>query len=148
MKKMYGAVTKLVTDQLKKITTTNGYSENVCILEGFLNFYAEDLVQGRKGLHFPAVAINYERELINQQGGTLNANTARTLNLVGAVSTDQPELVNLKLDELLFDVKVALGTERSLTITDVNFMLPENNTGYAMFSMTIKITQTEEWKLS
>lgn len=148
MKKMYEAITKLVTDQLKKITTNNGYSNNVCILEGFLNFYVEDLVRNQNGLHFPAVAVNYERELINQQSGTLNAKTDRTLNLVGAVSTDKPHLVNSQLDDLLFDVKVALGTERSLTITDVNFMLPENNTGYAMFSMTIKITQTEEWKLS
>lgn len=147
MTKLYEAVSKLVTDKLKKITTANGYSDNVCILEGFINFYVEDLVHGKRGLHFPAVAVNYERDIIVQQTGSIIAKTDRTMNLVGAVSTDKPELVNNQLDDLLFDVKVALGTERNLTITDVNFMLPENNTGYAMFSMTIKITQTEDWKL-
>lgn len=147
MTKLYTAVTSMVIDKLKEIKTSNNYSNNVCILEGFMNFYAEDLVRGEKGLHFPAVAVNYSRDLINQQTGSITAKTDRTLDLVGAVSTNEPELVNKLLDELLFDVKVALGTTRGLTITDVNFMLPENNAGYAMFNMTIKITQTEEWKL-
>jgi hypothetical protein len=148
MTKLYKAVTEKITEKLKTITTANNYSNNACILEGFMNFYAEDLVKGHNGLHFPAVAVHYERDTINQQSGSINAKTDRTVTLVGAVSTATPSLVNSLLDDLLFDVKVALATERNLTITDVVFMLPENNVGYAMFSMTIKLTQTEEWKIS
>lgn len=148
MTKLYNMVTEKITNKLKTITVGNNYSDNACILEGFLNFYAEDLIKNRNGLHFPALAVHYERDTVNQQTGSINAKTERTVTVVGAVSTEKPELVNRKLDDLLFDVKVALASERNLTITDVVFMLPENNTGYAMFSITIKLTQTEEWKLS
>jgi len=146
MNESYNAVKRLVIDKLNLITKANGYHNDATILEGWLTFYATDLVQGKDGKTFPAISVHYGSDAVSKNGGSIDNQSTRTLKITGAVTTDSPEQVNEKLDELYKDIKVALGVERKLTIVGADFMLPEGNLPYAMFDMTITISINEKWE--
>ncbi|AUR84396.1 tail-completion protein [Vibrio phage 1.055.O._10N.286.55.E9] len=147
MTESYDAVTKLVIDRLNTISKANGYLNNLTVLNGWLTFYAKDLANGKNGKTFPAVSVHYGSDTYKCNTGAIDATVDRTIKITGAVTTDTPEEVNEKLDDLLKDVKVALGTNRKLTIVSADFMLPEGNDPYAMFDMTLVVNINEKWEL-
>lgn len=140
----YDKVISLVEDKLKQIDPADGFFTKPTILNGYLILYAEDLVRNNK---LPAVSFHYDEDSNGQQGGSVDNKLSRTMQVVGAVSTDDPTKVNEQIDQLLKDVKVALCSERYLTIPKVNFMLPENNSAYAMFVAQVVVTINEKWSL-
>lgn len=147
MNKSYSDIKDKIIDKLNMITVDNGYHNNVTILDGWLTFYAKDLANGKNGKTFPAVSVHYHNDSYKINLNSVDATVDRTLKLTGAVATDTPEEVNERLDDLLIDVKRALGTQRKLTIASADFMLPEGNDPYAMFDMTIVININEKWEL-
>lgn len=145
--KLYDACKTRVVEKLKTINKAAGYSCEPTILEGWLKYYAADIINGVNGLSFPIVCVQYDSDKNNQnKGGALDSTCVRTITVNGAVTTDDPYTINEKLDDLLFDVKRSLANEsRNLTITDVGFMLPESGEPYAMFVVTVLVTVVENW---
>lgn len=142
----YEAVRLLVVDKLEQITVANGYYSDATILDGWLTFYAKDLIQGVNGMGFPAVSVHYDKDAYKVNGGSIDALVNRTIKVTGAVTTNDPTEVNKKLDELLKDIKVAMGTDRKLTISEADFMLPEGNDPYAMFVISVNVDVNEKWE--
>lgn len=142
---LYDAVTEKVMVKLATITIANGFPFDLTVLNGWLKFYAADLLAGTGGKTFPVVCLNYSRDQHVKQRGTIKSKTNRTLILHGAVVTDLPEDVNRKLDELRLSVLAVLGDDDHLTLGDCDFMLPDNNEAYAMFTLPIDLTQVESW---
>ncbi|AHK11747.1 hypothetical protein S144_33 [Shewanella sp. phage 1/44] len=143
----YDAVKTKLVDKLRLITFASGYHSDVTVLEGWLTFYAKDLAKGTNGKTFPAVSVHYGSDTYKLNPDSIDATVDRVIKVTGAVTTNTPEEVNQKLDELLKDVKSAIGTQRKLTITATDFMLPEGNDPYAMFDMSIVININEKWEL-
>lgn len=135
---------------LNQINTASGFNTNPTILSGWMSHHAASLINGVDGKSFPAVTVQYDKDANSQNKGSSDNNLSRTLLLTGAVITDDPDVVNDALDDLLFDVKVALFNNdehrRRLTLGEVEFMLPDNNASYAMFSLKVTITLTEKLK--
>lgn len=142
----YSKVLELVVDKLEKIKTSDGYYSDATVLNGWLTFYAKDLAKGVNGMGFPAVSVHYDRDAYKVNQGSVDVRMDRTIKVTGAVSTDDPTTVNEKLDELLFDVGRAIGTDRKLTISGAEYMIPEGNDPYAMFDMTIVIDINDKWE--
>ena len=142
----YKAVEQLVIDALGEITVDNGYFSNITILNGWLTFYAHDLIHGLDGKTFPAVSVHYDKDSFVNQSGQSATKTTRSIKLTGAVSTTNPSDVNRLLDELLHDVCCAIGTNRKLTIVESDYMLPNGNDPYAMFDMTVSLVVNDIWE--
>lgn len=142
----YGKVVELVIDKLKKIKKADGYFNDVTVLNGWLTFYAKDLAKGANGLSFPAVSVHYSTDKFKVNLGSIDVTINRSIKITGAVTTDDPSTINQKLDELIFDVGKAIGTDRKLTIVGAEYMLPEGNDPYAMFDMTIALDINDKWE--
>lgn len=145
MTKLYTNTRSLVFDKLKLINQNADFLTNPTVLEGFLVHHVVDLIKGNKGKNFPAITVEYFKDNNNQNQGSLDSKCNRSLYVFGAVSADCPDDVNQKLDDLLFDVKSALcNTDRNLNLTEVEYLLPENNEQYAMFRVLVSVSVTEK----
>lgn len=145
MTKLYTNTRNLVFDKLKVINQTADFLTNPTVLEGFLVHHVKDLLKGEKGKNFPALTVEYFKDNNIQNQGSLDNKCNRFLHIFGAVNADCPDEVNQKLDDLLFDVKSALcNTDRNLTLSEVEYLLPENNEAYAMFRILVNVSVTEK----
>lgn len=147
MTTLYDATKRIVHDQLAKISTSAGYHTDPSVLEGFLTFYVEDIVNGVDGLHFPTLCVQYAVDNNSQQKNTTVNKCSRSLIVNGAVSTGNRHKINEALDDLVFDVKVALcSLAGEVTIDKIVYSLPEDNSAYAMFTAELSINHVEHWK--
>lgn len=145
MTKLYVNTRKLVFDKLKMINQTADFLTNPTVLEGFLVHHVKDLLKGDKGKNFPAITVEYFKDSNGQLKGSLDSKCGRSLYIFGAVKVDCADDVNEQLDNLLFDVKCAVcNTDNTLTLSDVEYLLPENNEEYAMFRVLVTVNVTEK----
>lgn len=143
--KLYAGTQKLTIEKLKTINRNAGFLTDPTVLNGFLVHHAADLLKGKGGKNFPALTVQYFKDVNKQQQGSLDSICNRTVQIFGAVSADCPDSVNEKLDNLLFDVKCAIcNTDSNLMITEVDYSLPENNDPYAILRVTVTVKVTEK----
>lgn len=144
MTKLHDKTKQLVFDALNTINQTAGYITNPTVLNGFLIHHAQDLLVGKKGKNFPAITVQYAKDENAQQSGSLVSKGIRELHIYGAVDANDPDTVNEKLDDLLFDVKCAIcNTDGNLIISDVDYSLPEGREPYAIFRFKVSVKVTE-----
>jgi hypothetical protein len=144
MTKLFVETKKLAFDKLKVINQNSGFLTSPTVLNGFLVHHASDLLKGNKGKNFPALTVQYFKDTNGQQPGALVSKCNRELHIFGAVDAKDPDTVNDKLDDLLFDVKCAIcNTNSNLMITDVDYSLPEGGEPYAIFRVSVSVKVTE-----
>lgn len=144
MTKLHDKTKQLVFDALNTINQAAGFITNPTVLNGFLIHHAADLLAGKKGKNFPAITVQYAKDENAQQKGSLASICGRELHIYGAVDATDPDMVNEKLDDLLFDVKCAIcNTNGNLTISDVDYSLPEGREPYAIFRFKVSVKVTE-----
>lgn len=142
---------QVILDPIAGITKADGFNNDVTLLEGWLTHYAADLEKGIRGRTFPAVAAHSRNENVISikpayADGPVPAQLSRGVTLECAVSAADPELVNRNLESLLRDIKKALAPYRkTLTITTVDFILPEGSNRYAFLQIDINVVYNEEW---
>ena len=145
MTKLHNGTKKLTFDRLKTINQSAGFLTNPTVLNGFLIHHAADLLKGKNGKNFPALTVQYFKDVNNQQQGSLDSKCNRVVHIYGAVDASCADDVNEKLDDLLFDVKCAIcNTDSNLAITEVDYSLPENNEPYAIFRILVSVKVTEK----
>lgn len=144
--KTHDAVKNLVTEPLGTISTANGFNTDPAVINGWLSMYVDDLVLNKDGIGFPVVAVQYSKENYKKPNSSSgDVITSRILEVVGAVDVTNPDEITLKLDQLLTDVKNALGIARKVTIVDTTFILPEGSIRYVGFNMTVSVEINETW---
>lgn len=143
--KLFEQTETFVTEQLEKINRAAGFKTDACVLKGFLQHHVQDLIKGDKGKTFPALSVQYFKDANTLNSGSIDNKCQRTLQILGAVAVTCADDVNESLDDLLFDVKVAIcNTTVKVALLDVVFELPENNDPYAMLKATVQINVTEK----
>lgn len=140
---------------LEGISQTNGYLNDVSVLDGYFVHYANDLFQQKDNISFPCIAFEPERDIIESQakGGKV-ARITRVVRLIGAVSAIDRSTVNKSLNSLAFDVRRAASIDsfsdgrKTVTVTfgDCVYDLPKAQDQYALFDMKININYVEDWK--
>lgn len=142
-----------INQKLKGISVANGYLNDVTILPGYLVHYANDLIDGKDGLSFPAVAFQPIDDDPETSHDKTKAKNHRSMKLLGAVSVRDRDLVNKNINSLLFDVRRAIAMNKynnnsqamEIEIGKADFNLPDSQDSYAFFEMPITIKYIEVW---
>lgn len=147
----YDSFEKLLVNNIKEISIANGYSNDICILEGWIRHYQEKLEKQEDGYFFPAVAMRPVDEvcnwLYNDVGGEncVNNKATRKYLITGAVSViDNKENYLYHMESLLLDVKRSLSDTRHVNLVKVEFDTPDANVGYAAFQITVALKPITE----
>lgn len=138
-------------DIIAKLNTITGVS----VLDGFLVHYVKDLLNGTDGLSFPCIAAQLDNDTVDIANDGTQGKIARSVKVIGAVSVGEKSLVNRKLNDLVFNTRKALYTDKfdkkatqatSIKVGNVIYSLPEVTDQYAYFELNILINYSETWK--
>jgi len=145
-----------IIDKLTSISIDNGFNNDISVLDGYLVHYASDLLSGKNGLSFPAIAVQPMTDTPNPNSSKIISKNERTMRLIGAVSVKVPADVNSSLNSLLIDVRKAIAMDKFLDslsskASEIDFgqavfNLPDSQDQYAFFEMDITIKYIENWK--
>lgn len=143
----------LIEAPLKQITVANGYENDACWVEGWLVYYADDIARGINGLSWPSVGARPGKEDItmqqrNQRHDPYESQNTRSFMIeAGFDGIADRENLTKRMESLLRDIKKAIGTVKTsnLTLTRVNFDIPQETLDYAFLIVEGTITYNEVW---
>lgn len=144
---------QFVIDPLKSISVANGYENDLCWLDGWLLYYADDIGRGRNNLFWPAIGARPGVEEIEMQprGGRHEAYKAQNIRSfvieVGVDGINSRDTLTQRLESVVRDIKKAIGTVNTsnITLTRVNFNIPEDTLDYAFIVVEGGIKYNETW---
>lgn len=144
-----------IVAKLNLITVDNGFSDTVCVLDGSMKFYVDDLTNADKPLYFfPCVSARLGNDQVKPRGDSSGAIIKREIIIAGAVDAIDRQSINRKLNSLALDVRKALAVNNfdfngsqasSIEIGGAEYEDPIPQDRYAMFEMRITVTYTEKW---
>ncbi|AWY02811.1 hypothetical protein [Alteromonas phage JH01] len=143
----------LVEDPLKQISIANGYENDPCWIEGWLIYYAHDIARGVDGLSFPSIGARPGEENIvvqrrNQRHDPYQSHNTRSFVIeAGFDGIAGRDDLTKRMESLLRDIKKAIGTVKTsnLTLTRVNFDIPQETLDYAFLVVEGNIAYNETW---